>query len=99
MRLGEGGRGIVGLPLSENEKVVGFLVFSVYWILVSWSESFKVSKVYQISISCFLEDIDFTSKFFKILADGSSSLFGALLFENCQYFGFPKSGALQNNIV
>ena len=47
----EGARGI---PLLENRKRIGFLV-SVFLSL----------KIYQVSISCFLEESDFTCKILK----------------------------------
>ena len=86
----------------KYKRFLGFLVswsltfgFLVSWcvvvgFLVSWFRGFLVSKKYQLYMSCFLEDIDLVSKIFKICSDGSSSLFGARLFENCQTFGFEK---------
>ena len=55
--------------------VCWFLGFLVSWFLsfkVSWFLVSKVSKIYQIWISCFLEDIDPIAKTFKDLLDGSS---------------------------
>ena len=80
---------MLGIPLLGNEKVSWFLVF---WSLgfVSLSIGFKVSKIYQISISCFLEDTDPISKIPGIVLDGSSGLFGARLFPNRQTHGFLK---------
>ena len=61
-----------GVGVGMLRGVLGFLVFWFLGFLVSWFQSllvskllgFKVSKIYQISISCFLEDID---PIFKIL--------------------------------
>ena len=75
-----------------------FLDFKVSWFLsclvstwidflffvVSWFLGFKVSKIYQITISCFLEATDPISKVFKNLWDGSSGLFGPRLFHHVQ---------------
>ena len=68
----------------------GFIVVCFQCFMVLRFYGFFVSKIDQISISCFLEDIGLISKIFKILLDGSSSFFGARLFESCQRFGFPK---------
>ena len=71
-------------------RFLGFLVsrilgFRVAWFLgfeVSWFQSFKDSMIpyYQIPSSCFLIDIDLTSKIFRMSLDGSSGLSGARLF-------------------
>ena len=71
-----------------------FLVSGFQSLLVSKALGFKiigfkVSKIHQMSISCFLEDIDPISKVSKNLLDGSSGFLGIPLFENVQYFGFP----------
>ena len=61
----------------------GFMVLRVFWFyscmalwrytfMVVWCHGFLVSKIYQMSISCFQEDIDLISKIFKIWLDGSS---------------------------
>ena len=63
----------------ETFKVSWFLGFLVSWFFVS---GFLDSKIYQISISCFLEDICPISKLIEILSTGSSSFFGAHLFQN-----------------
>ena len=63
--------------------------------MLLWFYGFLVSKIYQISISCFLIEIDFITMNFKILLDGSSSCFGARLFENRQTNGFPEMLDLQ----
>ena len=72
-------------------KILGFLVSKILGVLVSTFQSFKDSTIpyYQISISCFLVDIDRTSKTLKILLDGSLGLFGARLFQHVQC-RFPK---------
>ena len=71
--------GCWGLLYLKMEKCFGFLVlgFLVSCFLVYWFIGFKVSKIYQISISCFLIDIDHISKLFKILLNGSAGFFGA----------------------
>ena len=56
--------------------------FVVPWFLGFCFPGFLVSKIYPISISCVLEDIDPIS---ENLLDGSSGFFGACLF---QYFHF-----------
>ena len=67
--------GVLGFPLFKDTKVAWFQNFCF---------AFFVSEIYQISISCFQEDIDLACKMFEILLGGYSSLFGARLFENCQ---------------
>ena len=65
-------------------NVSKFLGLNRFWLLgflVSRCLGFKVSKIYQIPISCFLEDIDLVSKIFKTLLDRSSGFFGACLFD------------------
>ena len=73
-----------------------FESFLVSWLLVSWNLGFKdswflgfedcwfldfkVSRIYQIPISCFLLDIGRISEIFEILLNGSSGFFGAHLF-------------------
>ena len=52
---------------------------------VSRFQSFKASKIYQMSISCFLEDIDLISKTYNI-----SQFVGARLFQNVQHVGFSS---------
>ena len=69
------------IPVFENKKISWFL-----------SCSCPGFKIYQIAISCFLEDIDLISKLFKISLDGSSGFSGARLFKTCQTFGFPSFG-------
>ena len=46
--------GALGIPLLENRKRLGFLV-----------SEFIGLKIYQFSISCFLEESDFTCKILK----------------------------------
>ena len=53
-----------------------------YGFIVLWRCGFMVSKNYQVSMSCFREDIDPISKIFEISLDGSSGLFGPRLFPN-----------------
>ena len=67
-----------------------FLFFGGSWFLLSWFQSSKVSKIYQVAISCFFIDSDFISKIFKILLSGSSGFVGAHLFQNRQSVGFPQ---------
>ena len=62
-----------------------FIGFSVPRFWVSWFQRFLVSKfqrfkIYQMSISCVLENIGPISDIFKNLLNGSSGLFGARLF-------------------
>ena len=74
---------MLGIPLLEKlfvfvlfqsflvSKLLGFKVVWFNGVLVSWLQSLKV---YQMPISCFLEDIDPISKVFKNLFDGSPGL-------------------------
>ena len=86
----EGGSWLLGFLVSK------FLCFRVSSFLVSWCQmvskflGFKVSKIYQMLISCFQEKIGPISKIFKILLDGSTGFVGARLFEYCQHLRFPK---------
>ena len=70
----------------------GFMVLQCYglWIYGAVFYGFLALTKKHLSISCFQEDIDTISKFFKILLDGSSSLFGARLFRNRQKLEFPR---------
>ena len=89
------GRGVLGFLASWS---LGFLVCWFLGLLVSRFpgfkvpefQSFKVSTIscYQISISCFLEDIDLIFKIFKISLDGSAGFSGSRLFQNWQNMGF-----------
>ena len=65
--------------------------------LVSWFLGFKVPKMYQMSISCFQEDIDFISKMFRNLLDGSARFVGARLFGNCQNVDFQNFEIYKND--
>ena len=67
---------------------IRFLGFEFLGFLVSWPLGFKVSKTYQIAISCFLEDIDLISNIFKTLLDGSPGFVGARLVQHFQTFEF-----------
>ena len=73
---------------------VSFLVscFAVSWfqsVLASWFQSclvskflgLKVSNIYRISMSCFLEDVDAIPKSLKNLLIGSLGFIGARLFD------------------
>ena len=73
--------GCWGFPYSEMKQFLGFLVFD-FWLLVVWFSDFLlygfvfvwfygflVSNMYQISTSCFQEDIDLISMIFKMLLD------------------------------
>ena len=78
-----------------GSKFLGFLFlkfhgpdFRLLGTKVVWFIGLKVSKIYQISISCFQEGIDLVSKISEILLDGSSGLFGARLFSSLQNCGF-----------
>ena len=71
-------------------KILRYLVSEFIGFLVSKFLGFKVSKLYQISISCFLEDIDRISKFLKKLLDRSSGFVGARLFPKLQFVDFPN---------
>ena len=76
---------------------LGVLVSSFLGFLVSKNHGFLVSKLhrindsitpyYQLSISCFLMDIDLTSKTFKMLLNGSSGFVGGRLFQHFQIVG------------
>ena len=55
---------------------------NIYGFMVLWFYGFMVSKVHQISISCFQEDLDPISKIFNILFNGSSGFVGVRLFES-----------------
>ena len=50
---------------------------------------FEVARIYQMSISYFLEEIDAVSKIFKNLSDGSSAISGARFFLHVQPLGVP----------
>ena len=79
----------------------------------SWFLGFEISKFqgfkhlfcfqkifvsyYQMSISCFLVDIDLISKILKILLDGSPSFVGARLFQNGQQW-IPETSTFTNII-
>ena len=66
---------------------LGFLVSKFLGFLFSKLSKFQRSNIpyYQISISCFLIGIDFISKIFKILLDGSSG-FSAPVFSHTFHF-------------
>ena len=83
-------------------KVSWFLDFKVSWFQsflvskflgfnASWFLGFKVSEIYQIAISCFLEEIDPISKIFKNSLDGSPGFVGTRLFHHFRNLGFPKA--------
>ena len=107
--------GVLGIPLLENEKglrCLGFLVSRILEFLVSWFQSFLVSRCrrrfkksfgvpyYQIPISCFLIDIGLISKIFKIILNGSSGFYGARLFQNRQIFKcFQNLEIYKNDLV
>ena len=61
--------------------ILGFLTCKYKSALVSWFSVSWFQRNYQMSISCFLEDIDLISKLFKIWSDASSGSFGAHLRE------------------
>ena len=67
-------------PLTINNRLINSLFAYMLQVL-------DIPKI----ISCFQEDIGPIFKSFKNVLDGSSSLFGARLFEKCQTNGFPKS--------
>ena len=75
---------------------LGFLcLFVVSWFLGfkdSWRLGFKVPKIYQMSISCLLEDIDPISKIVKIVLDGSPGCFRRPSFRTSPTNLFPKLG-------
>ena len=52
---------------------------------------------HQISISCFLIDVDLISTIFKSLLNGSSWLFGPRLFDTFPNYHFPKFRDFQND--
>ena len=82
------GRGVLDFWFL-GAKVSKLLGFKVSWFLgffVSKFLGFEVPKIYQISISCSLQDIDPIPNTFKILLDGSAGFFGALF----PAFLFPK---------
>ena len=77
--------------------VFAFLIFGLFGFKVSWWQSFlvqrfKVSMIphYQISMSCFQEDIDPILKIFKKFQDGSSWFPGAPLLQHFRFCRFPK---------
>ena len=76
----------------------GFLDFQS--VLVSWLFvlCFQVSRMYQISISCFLEEIDLISKICKILVDGTAGLIGTRLFEMFKLLDFQNPEIHKNTI-
>ena len=76
----------------------GFVALWFYGCVVPWFYGFLVSKMYQLSISCFLEDIDLRSKIFKISLKECSSLFGARLFHDRTKMGFRHLYIYTNNI-
>ena len=65
-----------------------FLITRLLGFNNSWFIGFKVSEIYQISILCFLGDIDPISKIFKMLFDGSSRCFGARLLKIATIWDF-----------
>ena len=68
--------------------------------MVSWFLCFFVSKIYPMSISCFMKDIDPISKIFKDhLLNGSSGFFGAHLFANSPFVNFKKIIFINNIFV
>ena len=88
-----------GVGEFSHLKIEKFVGLSASWrlsFLVPKLQGFKVSKIctmfrwriliqyYQISISCFLEDIDLIFKIFKKLLDESSEFVGLRLFQTCQ---------------
>ena len=84
----------LGFEVSRFLMFVGFLVswflgFCFVFKIVGFI-GFEVSKSYQFSFLCSLEDIDPISKIFKNLFDGSAGFFGACLFKKYQKAGFPK---------
>ena len=75
---------------------LGFLVSRFLGFLVSKIISFLVSKFQRFNETIlpnfrfmFLIDVDLIPKIYKIVLGGSSSLFGARLFQNLQNVGFP----------
>ena len=90
-----------GIPLLEKVDwfrgfwFLGFLVAAFLGFKDSWFLGFKdyqflgfkASKIYEMPIPCFLEDIDPISKIFKILLDAWSACAGARLCGNCQNVG------------
>ena len=78
----------------------GFMVygFMVLWLYGLWLYGFLVSwcqEVYQISMSCFQEDIDLISMILEILFNGISSFPDARLFQYRSKTKFPN---LKNTI-
>ena len=68
----------------------GFVVLTVLMVLIVWMVIwFPGFKKYQMSISCFLIDIDLISKISTICTK-IFIIFGARLFQNCQKFGGPE---------
>ena len=94
-----GSRYVEGCPGFSYLQIKKLLV-----LLVSWLLGFKISFMFlcfqkrfvtwhQVSISCFLMDIDLISKILKILLDGPSGFFGAHLFQTCHILGIPTCWA------
>ena len=101
--------GVLEIPLLEKvywflgflvPKIIGFLFQRFLGFLVSNFQSFKdsMSPYYPLSISCVLEDLDLTSKSFKTVSDGSSGLFGAHRFEQCQKDEISNIGIFKQHI-
>ena len=94
--MGGGGRGMLGIPLVEHKKVSWFLgcwcsVFG-FRFFVSWFLGFEVSKIYQVSISCFLIDIDLISKPFKMFQTNLHHLSAPVFSKNViKMLGFRNS--------
>ena len=79
--------------LKIKNVLVSRLLVVGFWLLVFWFYGFKI---YQMSVSCFQEEIDPISNIFNILLDGSSGLLGARLFENYQHLDF-RNFEIYNN--
>ena len=82
---------MLGSPLLENKKCLGFLILKFPGFLVLKFLGFSVSKVYHISISCLQEDVDPISEMVKNILDGSSGIVCARLFQHFKNVGFPNS--------
>ena len=89
--------GCWGFPHLKSKKFISS--FCIVWC---WFIGFKNPYIFK--NTCYmlanfdfvlLIDIDLISMILEISLNGSSSFFGACLFEHCQHFGFPENSYLQ----
>ena len=85
---------VVGVGMLMGKGFACFLSFKVSWFHFFWFLGFKVSKIHQIPISCFPEDIDPISNILKILLDRSAGFVETRFFQTfrlLRLWDFPKS--------